>query len=129
MSRVSRHNFLSMCVRVNTRARTHTLTVILHLLQQFHSTLLLPGVVVEHALDVVPGDKHLFGEDVQQLVVDHQVSLHAKLLHLQQGGVDELHVAAASLLPLGVHVDGFAEGGLGFGIVAATFKQVLVSHN
>ncbi|KAF3836752.1 hypothetical protein F7725_004216, partial [Dissostichus mawsoni] len=70
--------------------------------------------------------KHLFGEDVQQLVVDGQVSLHAELRHLLQSGVDELHVAAAPHVLLDEHLHHFVKRGLGFGLPGNLLKQVVM---
>lgn len=110
-----------------THSLTHSLTIALHLLQYLDSTLLLSGVVVEHPLDEVSGHKHLFGENVQQLVVDGQVQVDAKLWHLLQGCVDELHMAAPPHVFLHKHVNHFVEGGLGSGLGGHQLKQVILS--
>lgn len=96
------------------------------MLQQLHAALLLSGVVVEHALDVVARHKHLLGEDVQQLVVDGQVPLHPELRHLLQGSVDELHVTPPAHVLLAEDLEDPGERGLGSGVPGRPFKQVLV---
>lgn len=80
--------------------------------------------MVKHSLDKVSGHKHFFGKHVQQLVVDGQVSLHAKLRHLPQGSVDKLHVATAPLVPLDEDVHHFVECSLVFDFSGHLLKNV-----
>lgn len=77
----------------------------LHLLQDSNPTLLLPRVVEEDALDDVARPEDLFGEDVQEQVVDGQIPLNAILPHLAQGQVDEVNMAALAhvVLPKILH--------------------------
>lgn len=82
--------------------------------------------MVEHSLDKVSGHEHLFGKNIQQLVVDCQVSLHAKLRHLLQSSVDKLHVTPPSHVSLGEDVHQFVKRGLGFGLFGHPFKQVIM---
>lgn len=81
------------------------LTVILHLLQDSNPTLLLPRVVEEDALDDAARPEDLFGEDVQEQVVDGQIPFNAILPHLTQGQVDEVNVATLAhvVLPKILH--------------------------
>lgn len=101
-------------------------TIVLHLLQQLHSTLLLSGIVVEHSLDKVPGHKHFFRKNVQKLVIDGEVSLNAKLRHLLQSSVYELYVTPPSYVSLGEDVHHFVKRGFGFGLFGHLLKQVIM---
>lgn len=84
--------------------------------------------MVEHPLDEIPGNKHVFGEHVQQLVVHGQVPLHPKLGHLPQRRVNELHVAAPPDVALEVEVHSSGEGGLRFGGAGRAVEEVGVDE-
>lgn len=83
--------------------------------------------MVEHPLDKVSGHEHLFGENIQQLVVDDQVFLHTELRHLLQSSVDKLHVAAPPHVPLDEDVHHFVERGLGCDLTGHLLKQVIMA--
>lgn len=69
------------------------LTVVLHLLQDSNPTLLLPWIVDEDFLKDVARLEDLFGEDIQQQVVDIQVPFDTVLPHLTQCQINEVHMA------------------------------------
>lgn len=81
--------------------------------------------MVEHPLDEVPRHKHLFGKNIQKLVVDCQVFLHAKFWHLLQSSVDELYMATPPYISLDEDLNRFVECGLGFGLTGHQLKQVI----
>lgn len=83
--------------------------------------------MVEHTLDEVSGHEHLFGKNIQQLVVDDQVFLHAELWHLLQSRVDKLHVATPPHVSLDVDVHHLVERGLGFDLAGHLLKQIIVA--
>lgn len=82
--------------------------------------------MVEHSLDKVSGHKHLFGKNIQQLVVDHQVFLHAELRHLLQSGIDKLHMTTPPHVRLYEDVHHFVKCGLGSRLFVHPLKQVIV---
>lgn len=84
--------------------------------------------MVEHSLDEVSGYEHLFGKNIQQLVVDDQVSLHAELWHLLQSSVDKLHMATPSHVPLDEDVYHSVKRGLGFDLFGYLLKQVIIGE-
>lgn len=84
--------------------------------------------MVEHSLDEVPGYENLFGENIQQLVVDGEVSLHSELRHLLQSSVDELNVTTSSDVSLEEHVHRFVKRGLGFIVFGHLLEQVVVGN-
>lgn len=84
--------------------------------------------MVKHALDEVSRHEDLLGEDVQELVVDCDVTLHPKLRHLPQGCVNELHVApAANVLP-NEYLKHPVKHGLGPGLHSCLLKQAVMGN-
>lgn len=105
---------------------THILTIIFHLLQHLHTTLLLSGVVIEHPLNKVPRHKDLFGKHIQEFVVDCDVSLHPEFRHFLQSSINELYMPTPADVLLIEGVQNSVEIGFALCISGCSLKELIV---